>query len=150
MAGAARHPHHRPRGTASRVRLPARTNLELSAGNLSQHLGVLENAGLITLEKGYAGKRARTWVTITKAGRAALAEEITQLKLLISRIDSACRRQGDRTTGAFPVTAWPGLGHLLVAAVMRCHPQLAVPSRCGGLPGRRVAQRFERANRVCH
>ena len=64
-----------------------RTNLELSAGNLSQHLGVLENAGLITLEKGYAGKRARTWITITKAGRAALAEEITQLKLLISRID---------------------------------------------------------------
>jgi DNA-binding MarR family transcriptional regulator len=66
-----------------------RTNLELSAGNLSQHLGVLENAGLITLEKGYAGKRARTWITITKAGQAALADEIAQLKLLISRIDSA-------------------------------------------------------------
>ena len=66
-----------------------RSNLELSAGNLSQHLGVLENAGLVTLEKGYAGKRARTWVTITKAGRAALTEEITQLRLLISRIDNA-------------------------------------------------------------
>ena len=64
-----------------------RTNLELSAGNLSQHLGVLENAGLITLEKGYAGKRARTWITITKAGQSALADEIAQLKLLISRID---------------------------------------------------------------
>jgi DNA-binding PadR family transcriptional regulator len=49
---------------------------------------VLENAGLITLEKGYAGKRARTWVTLTKAGQAALDEEIAQLKLLISRIDS--------------------------------------------------------------
>ena len=66
-----------------------RTNLELSAGNLSQHLGVLENAGLITIEKGYAGKRARTWITLTNAGRAALAEEITQLKLLISRVDRA-------------------------------------------------------------
>ena len=64
-----------------------RTNLELSAGNLSQHLGVLENAGLITLEKGYVGKRARTWITITKAGRTALAEEIAQLKLLISRVE---------------------------------------------------------------
>jgi len=64
-----------------------RNNLELSAGNLSQHLGVLENAGLITIEKGYAGKRARTWVTLTKAGRAALAEEIAHLKLLISRVD---------------------------------------------------------------
>ena len=64
-----------------------RTNLELSAGNLSQHLGVLENAGLIHIEKGYAGKRARTWVTLTKAGRTALAEEIAHLKLLIGRVE---------------------------------------------------------------
>ena len=66
-----------------------RTSLELSPGNLSQHLGVLENAGLISIEKGYAGKRARTWITLTNAGRAALAEEIAQLKLLISQIESA-------------------------------------------------------------
>jgi DNA-binding MarR family transcriptional regulator len=66
-----------------------RANLELSAGNLSQHLGVLENAGLITIEKGYVGKRARTWITLTNAGRAAFAEEIAQLKLLISRIERA-------------------------------------------------------------
>ena len=64
-----------------------RTNLELTAGNLSQHLSVLENAGLVEIEKGYAGKRARTWITLTKAGQAALAEEIAQLKLLIGRIE---------------------------------------------------------------
>jgi DNA-binding MarR family transcriptional regulator len=64
-----------------------RTNLELTAGNLSQHLGVLENAGLITVEKGYTGKRACTWVSLTKAGNAALANEITQLKRLISQIE---------------------------------------------------------------
>jgi DNA-binding MarR family transcriptional regulator len=63
------------------------TSLEVTRGNLSQHLAVLENAGLIAIEKGYAGKRARTWVTLTKAGHAALAEEITQLKLLISQIE---------------------------------------------------------------
>jgi DNA-binding MarR family transcriptional regulator len=66
-----------------------RANLELTAGNLSQHLSVLETAGLITIEKGYAGKRARTWITLTKAGRLALREEITQLKLLISQIERA-------------------------------------------------------------
>ena len=66
-----------------------RDNLEVTAGNLSQHLGVLESAGLITIEKGYAGKRARTWVSITKAGRAALAGEIAKLKLLISQIERA-------------------------------------------------------------
>jgi DNA-binding MarR family transcriptional regulator len=66
-----------------------RDSLELTAGNLSQHLGVLESAGLVTLEKGYAGKRARTWVTLTKAGEQALAEEISQLKRLISQVESA-------------------------------------------------------------
>jgi DNA-binding MarR family transcriptional regulator len=68
-----------------------RENLELTAGNLSQHLGVLENAGLITVEKGYEGKRARTWITLTKAGQAALAEEIAQLRRLISQVDRANR-----------------------------------------------------------
>ena len=64
-----------------------RDTLGVTAGNLSQHLGVLENAELIAIEKGYAGKRARTWITLTKAGRAALAEEIAHLKLLISRVE---------------------------------------------------------------
>ena len=66
-----------------------RTSLELTAGNLSQHLSVLESAGLITIDKGYAGKRARTWISLTKAGRAALREEIEQLRLLIRSIDDA-------------------------------------------------------------
>ncbi len=66
-----------------------RTQLELTGGNLSQHLGVLEAAGLIEVEKGYAGRRARTWVTLTKAGHAALADEIGRLKLLISQVETA-------------------------------------------------------------
>jgi DNA-binding MarR family transcriptional regulator len=70
-----------------------RDSLELTAGNLSQHLSVLEGAGLIRIEKGYAGKRARTWITLTNAGRAALAEEIKQLKLLIHRME---RRHASR------------------------------------------------------
>ena len=65
-----------------------RDTLGLTAGNLSQHLGVLENAGLVTIEKGYAGKRPRTWITLTRAGHAALAAEIAHLKLLISRVES--------------------------------------------------------------
>ena len=64
-----------------------RESLELTAGNLSQHLGVLEKAGLVTIEKGYAGKRARTWVALTTAGRAALRQEIVHLKLLIDQIE---------------------------------------------------------------
>jgi DNA-binding MarR family transcriptional regulator len=71
-----------------------RTNLDLTAGNLSQHLTVLENAGLISIEKGYEGKRARTWVNLTKAGNAALRDEITQLKRVINQIDRNDKRHG--------------------------------------------------------
>src|ERR1044072_3645243 len=65
-----------------------RNELNLTAGNLSQHLGVLETAGLVELEKGYAGKRGRTWVTLTAAGNTALAEEIARLKQLITRVET--------------------------------------------------------------
>ncbi len=64
-----------------------RTTLELTAGNLSQHLTVLEKAGLVTVEKGYEGRRGRTWVQLTKAGRQALHEEIAALKPLIRQVE---------------------------------------------------------------
>lgn len=64
-----------------------RTSLELTAGNLSQHLATLENAGLVRIDKGYEGKRARTWVSLTKAGQRALRDEITSLKRLISQLE---------------------------------------------------------------
>jgi DNA-binding MarR family transcriptional regulator len=71
-----------------------RTQLELTAGNLSQHLGVLENAGLVEVEKGYAGKRGRTWITLTAGGITALAEEIGRLKLLIARVETTNATEG--------------------------------------------------------
>ncbi len=66
-----------------------RTQLELTAGNLSKHLSVLEAAGLIEVEKGYEGKRGRTWITLTAAGGAALAAEIGRLKQLIARVENS-------------------------------------------------------------
>ena len=65
-----------------------RTELGLTAGNLSQHLGVLEQAGLITIDKGYDGKRPRTWIQLTKAGKKALRDEIATLKLLIRQLEA--------------------------------------------------------------
>ena len=63
--------------------------MQLTAGNLSQHLGVLETAGLVGVEKGYEGKRGRTWITLTPAGDTALAEEIGRLKQLIARVETS-------------------------------------------------------------
>ncbi|HMK10507.1 MAG TPA: transcriptional regulator [Acidimicrobiales bacterium] len=64
-----------------------RDTLELTAGNLSQHLTVLEQAGLITIEKGYEGRRGRTWIQLTKQGRQALHKEIAALKSLIHQVE---------------------------------------------------------------
>ena len=62
-----------------------REALGLTAGNLSKHLTVLEQAGLVEVEKGYAGRRPRTWVRITAQGRAALAAELATLTELLRR-----------------------------------------------------------------
>ena len=62
-----------------------REALGLTPGNLSRHLTVLEAAGLVQVQKGYAGRRPRTWVRITGQGRAALAAELAALTELVRR-----------------------------------------------------------------
>jgi DNA-binding MarR family transcriptional regulator len=64
-----------------------RTTLGLTDGNLSRHLSVLEDAGHVTIEKTFEGKRPRTWVVATKRGRAALQAEIDALTALIARVN---------------------------------------------------------------
>jgi DNA-binding MarR family transcriptional regulator len=65
-----------------------REALSLTAGNLSRHITVLEGAGLVDVQKGYDGKRPKTWVRINDKGRAALAKEMAALRTLVSRQDS--------------------------------------------------------------
>jgi DNA-binding MarR family transcriptional regulator len=75
------------------------TSLEVTAGNLSQHLAVLEKAGLIQVEKGYAGKRGRTWIHLTPAGKTALRSEIAQLKALIGQVEQTADAVHDESPG---------------------------------------------------
>jgi DNA-binding MarR family transcriptional regulator len=63
--------------------------LDLTGGNLSRHIQVLEDAGLVQVEKGYLGKRPRTWVQITRAGAQALASELELLKRIVASIEHA-------------------------------------------------------------
>jgi DNA-binding MarR family transcriptional regulator len=71
-----------------------RDALGLTPGNLSRHLTVLEEAGLVRVSKGFRGRRPRTWVRITKNGRTALAAEIAALTALLRAHEPA--RQPDR------------------------------------------------------
>ena len=72
--------------------------LGLTPGNLSRHLTVLEEAGLVQVEKGYQGRRPRTWVRITGRGRDALAAELATLTELVDRHRSAPRADPPRPT----------------------------------------------------
>ncbi|HZF90260.1 transcriptional regulator [Streptomyces sp.] len=62
--------------------------LAVTDGNLSRHLKVLEDSGLITVEKGYAGRRPRTWVTLTREGAQALDTELRALRALVQRLEA--------------------------------------------------------------
>jgi DNA-binding MarR family transcriptional regulator len=69
--------------------------LGLSAGNLSRHLTTLIEARLVDVDKGYQGRRPRTWVTITAGGRKAFDGEMAILRSLTALHDAAGR--GDPT-----------------------------------------------------
>ena len=64
-----------------------RDTLDLTDGNLSRNLQVLEEANLVEIKKVFEGKRPRTWVTATRAGRAALKAEVAALRELLSQVD---------------------------------------------------------------
>jgi DNA-binding MarR family transcriptional regulator len=46
----------------------------LTWGNLSTHLGKLEESGYVMLEKGYRGKKPRTMIRLTAEGREAFRQ----------------------------------------------------------------------------
>jgi DNA-binding MarR family transcriptional regulator len=57
--------------------------LEVTQGNLSVQLRKLEDAQYVTIEKGFLGRKPRTQVRITAAGRKAFAAYLDALGKLI-------------------------------------------------------------------
>ena len=53
--------------------------VQLTWGNLGSHLNRLEEAGYVTVEKGYKGKKPETTVALTDSGRQALIAYRNQL-----------------------------------------------------------------------
>jgi DNA-binding MarR family transcriptional regulator len=69
-----------------------RDTLGLTDGNLSRHIQVLADNGLVNVEKGYENNRPRTWVEITPAGQIALDHQIEAMKALVRRIERSAPR----------------------------------------------------------
>jgi DNA-binding MarR family transcriptional regulator len=62
-----------------------KTILEVTQGNLSVQLRKLEDAAYVAIEKGYLGRRPRTQVRITPAGRKAFAAYLEALGRVIGQ-----------------------------------------------------------------
>ena len=57
--------------------------LQATQGNLSIHLRKLEDAGYITIEKSFLGRKPLTRARISAAGRAAFGEYLTAIGRLV-------------------------------------------------------------------
>ncbi|MFF3067087.1 winged helix-turn-helix domain-containing protein [Kitasatospora sp. NPDC057936] len=66
-----------------------RDHCEVSDSALSKAATALEEAGYVAVKKGYVGKRPRTWLTATRAGHAALAHHLAELRRLVAAAEAA-------------------------------------------------------------
>jgi DNA-binding MarR family transcriptional regulator len=56
----------------------------LTDGNLSRHLGVLQEAGVVEMKKSFLDKRPQTWCKITVSGRKRFTEYVEELENVVS------------------------------------------------------------------
>lgn len=63
-----------------------RDQLDLTDGNLSRHLRVLEDAGLVESRKTFENRRPRTWLKLTRQGRKALRDQVETMEKLVARL----------------------------------------------------------------
>lgn len=68
----------------------------LTDGNLSRHLAALDEAGFVTLDKGYEGKRPHTHCRLTDEGRARFADYLEALQEVLRKAS----RHGAAATGS--------------------------------------------------
>lgn len=61
-----------------------RDALDTAEGALSIHLRKLETAGYVAIKKGFAGRKPRTTITLTAAGRNAYEAYLETLQSLLS------------------------------------------------------------------
>ena len=66
-----------------------RDALEVSDSVLSKHVSALAAAAYVRSRKGVHEGRRTTWVTLTDAGRSALAAHVAALRELIDVVDRA-------------------------------------------------------------
>lgn len=68
---------------------------QLTDGNLSRHLQVLQDAGLVQIWKGYRDKRPQTLCRMTEDGRARFLSYVSVLEDVVKDALHASRAKGE-------------------------------------------------------
>ena len=81
-----------------------RESAGLSASALSKQISTLDTHGYVSVNKGYVGKRPRTWVSLSAHGRAALEDHVAALQRIVdaSRHTAAGRDRGNEAADTGP------------------------------------------------
>jgi DNA-binding MarR family transcriptional regulator len=66
-----------------------RDSAQLSDSTLSKRIAQLSDVDYVEVRKGYVGKRPRTWLNLSKTGRAALRAHIAALQKIATQADHA-------------------------------------------------------------
>ena len=68
----------------------------LTDGNLSRHLSVLQDAGLVEIEKSFRGAKPQTWAVLSKRGRKEFDAYILELQRVIQDASTRVAPQSKR------------------------------------------------------
>jgi DNA-binding MarR family transcriptional regulator len=79
-----------------------RDTLELTDGNLSRNISRLEDAGYVKVDKVIEGRRPRTWLSATRAGRKALDSEVAAMQEIIDSLRAPTPARATRRPLAEP------------------------------------------------
>ncbi|GAA4946096.1 transcriptional regulator [Streptomonospora halophila] len=74
-----------------------RDSVRLSDSALSKQVGTLGKLGYVETEKGYVGKRPRTWLNLTRAGREALSAHVAALQRIAADAEESGARHRPET-----------------------------------------------------
>jgi DNA-binding MarR family transcriptional regulator len=74
----------------------------LTDGNLSRHLQVLQEAGLVEVTKGYEGNRPHTTCRLTKTGRKRFLDYLAVLEQLVRDAAKAAGKQDTKQDANAP------------------------------------------------
>ena len=72
----------------------------LTDGNLSRHMQILEEAGMVLVIKGFEGRRSHTSCQLTDAGRTRFSDYLAVLEQVLR----SARRAGENNAGKSPRT----------------------------------------------